>query len=445
MTEQKQSERLPAAAEQLLSRWPDSLPSEPEFERMARAIEARLGEEPADDGWALRPALPLQPGEPRAIGGAQATDDSLSGLSLRQIAQAALHTDTGASEQTTASKTVVGARAPLESFTTERQTHAATSTGSVTTPRSAVHAEGDHTAPQVNSVSRVNVVALSSRRRDPGLQVKTPNRVAAQPPPPTAPAAPGARLVTPNAHPRRLWLWTSISVAAGTLLLVGSLFRNTTTDGSLQARAPEGPSPTAAAANADGTEVASIEPAPLRTPTSGGSARLDAEDTHHDGARPGEATRAAEAAPPPRSVEELPVARRAVRRSASTAPPQTAGAVGSDRSGSTPQRVPTATPEPEPQLVPAARTGGQPERPSIGAAQGAVGSVLGRARSCVAGQFVASKATVVFGSDGRVRDVIVTGPAQNTPAESCIASAMKGARVKPFTDESFSVRTTVRP
>jgi hypothetical protein len=81
----------------------------------------------------------------------------------------------------------------------------------------------------------------------------------------------------------------------------------------------------------------------------------------------------------------------------------------------------------------------------VGAAQAAVGSTLGAARLCIVGQLVPSYATVVFGSEGRVLKVQVSGPAAGTPAEGCIQRAMQGSRVQPFADETFSVKTTVRP
>jgi hypothetical protein len=89
--------------------------------------------------------------------------------------------------------------------------------------------------------------------------------------------------------------------------------------------------------------------------------------------------------------------------------------------------------------------GGVADRPSTGAAQAAVGAVLGAARSCLAGQPQGSSATLVFGSSGEVTNVNVSGPAEGTPAASCIQSALKKARVQPFAAPSFSLGVTVRP
>ena len=56
-----------------------------------------------------------------------------------------------------------------------------------------------------------------------------------------------------------------------------------------------------------------------------------------------------------------------------------------------------------------------------------------------------SSATLVFGSDGEVNRVQVTGAAAGTPAENCVEAALKKARVQPFAAPSFSLGVTVRP
>jgi hypothetical protein len=91
------------------------------------------------------------------------------------------------------------------------------------------------------------------------------------------------------------------------------------------------------------------------------------------------------------------------------------------------------------------RDSGSADRPSAGAAQAAVGSVLGAARSCIAGHPRPSSATIVFGSNGEVSQVAVGGEAAGTPAAGCIESALKKARVQPFAAPTFSLAVTVRP
>jgi hypothetical protein len=91
------------------------------------------------------------------------------------------------------------------------------------------------------------------------------------------------------------------------------------------------------------------------------------------------------------------------------------------------------------------RDAGAADRPSAGAAQAAVGAVLGAARSCIAGHPRPSSATIVFGSSGEVSQVSVGGEAAGTPAGGCIESALKKARVQPFAAPTFSLAVTVRP
>lgn len=96
-------------------------------------------------------------------------------------------------------------------------------------------------------------------------------------------------------------------------------------------------------------------------------------------------------------------------------------------------------------MKPAATAGDLPDKPSTGAVQAAIGSVMGSARACVAGHDEDSRATITFGSDGRVQSVAVSGKAAGTPAEACIKAALGKARVQPFARPSFSVGATIRP
>ncbi|MFO0566561.1 MAG: hypothetical protein U0263_12910 [Polyangiaceae bacterium] len=96
-------------------------------------------------------------------------------------------------------------------------------------------------------------------------------------------------------------------------------------------------------------------------------------------------------------------------------------------------------------MKPAATAGDVPDKPSTGAVQAAIGSVMGSARACVAGQDEDSRATITFGSDGMVKSVAVSGKAAGTPAEACIKAALGKARVQPFARPTFSVGATIRP
>lgn len=145
------------------------------------------------------------------------------------------------------------------------------------------------------------------------------------------------------------------------------------------------------------------------------------------------------AAPKPNAAAPSPLEAPVARQSRAAAP-----------SDSTTQpRAAAESAAAAPRLVPAARVGADsnssPTRPTIGAAQNAIGAVLGTARACVAGQAGPSRSTVVFDSTGAVREVHISGAAAGTSAEPCLKRALGQARVRPFTDPSFSVRTTVRP
>ena len=101
---------------------------------------------------------------------------------------------------------------------------------------------------------------------------------------------------------------------------------------------------------------------------------------------------------------------------------------------------------PDPTLRPADSRGGElPAKPSSGAVQAALGAVLGGARHCVAGDDAPSSAVVVFGSDGRVQHVTVSGSAAGKSSASCIEAQLSRARVQPFAAANFSVNATVRP
>lgn len=86
------------------------------------------------------------------------------------------------------------------------------------------------------------------------------------------------------------------------------------------------------------------------------------------------------------------------------------------------------------------------DRPSSGAVQAAIGGVLGVARACVAGLTGTSTASLVFASDGSVSRVTLSGPASGTPAGKCVESALRRARVAPFSQPSYVVSgVSIRP
>lgn len=95
---------------------------------------------------------------------------------------------------------------------------------------------------------------------------------------------------------------------------------------------------------------------------------------------------------------------------------------------------------PKPKFAP----GSVPSKPSQGAVTGAIGSVLPTARDCVGPDAPISRAAVVFGSSGAVKEVRVSGYAKGKKAEQCIVSAMQKASLPPFAEDSYTANVTIR-
>jgi hypothetical protein len=56
-----------------------------------------------------------------------------------------------------------------------------------------------------------------------------------------------------------------------------------------------------------------------------------------------------------------------------------------------------------------------------------------------------SRATIVFGSNGHVENVNVSGPAAGNRAEGCIVKALSRAVVGPFRRPTYSLTVTISP
>jgi hypothetical protein len=448
MTDPDHPDRRPPGAEELLQKWPEQPRSDADFERMARAIEARIAHEvlPGDEGssadqgdlnadkatphqletdqletdqlettvtrrtergrraaedrdkagghrsedWLFRPPLPLQSGEPRHS--PVTTSRSGTELSLKDIARAAL-------EGNAAEASSPAPRPPLQSHVQQRRV-----------PLRVHEDPGASQSPTAERHSQVNLVANRTRTA-PG-----PSAVSVGPGAPESTAPPAGAQA--RKRPAAWWMWGAVAAAACLSLVIARDLVN-------PAAESVATNPTTVIVKTTVIPAAAppvVEPAPERVTSAQPSAPSEEP--------------VAEVA----SLDQLPVAKPKAAPRAAAARPTT----------STPDAEGKALLQPEsaaaePALVPAASAAARPNRPSIGAAQGAVGAKLGTARACLAGSTVPSKAAVVFGSDGRVRSVTVSGPAKGTPAEGCIIKAMSGARLKPFADDSFTVRTTVRP
>jgi hypothetical protein len=88
--------------------------------------------------------------------------------------------------------------------------------------------------------------------------------------------------------------------------------------------------------------------------------------------------------------------------------------------------------------------GSVPTKPSQGAVTGALGAVLPAARACLGPDDPISRAVVVFGSNGSVQSVSVSGGAAGKPAEACIKGALMKAKVTPFAEATYSAPVTIR-
>ena len=71
--------------------------------------------------------------------------------------------------------------------------------------------------------------------------------------------------------------------------------------------------------------------------------------------------------------------------------------------------------------------------------------MLPAARGCLGDDDGVSRAHVVFGSDGAVQSVSVTGFAAGKPLEACIKTALGKAHVPPFAEATYGATVTVRP
>lgn len=74
----------------------------------------------------------------------------------------------------------------------------------------------------------------------------------------------------------------------------------------------------------------------------------------------------------------------------------------------------------------------------------AMNSVSGAVAACGAGEHGLAPVRIVFGNNGRVTSAEVSGGTFPPPVRSCIARAVRGARVPPFQQPSFSVNFPFR-
>jgi hypothetical protein len=397
--------RLPAGAEALLQRLP--LP-EPDFEALASRIEARVATTvpgSTDDGLLAAPfpdeageelPAPAQPAAPR----------------LSDLARAVAQKRTDAAD-TELAREALSAASKLRSQTD-------------------VLVERMRAAP---------------RAAEPPLRPAAAEAVPARPlpPPPVLPRSEAsAASAPPPARTEKekkssltaLWGGAGLVLAAAAawVVLVG---------------APKKPE----ASRADTAEAAA--------PAASAIAQVEvAKEVEH----PLPPVAAAETTPAPAAAEPVAIAKGGASRGADSEGSSAASApvaARAKKSSARPEKVeldaapakpaaqaPAGPSNQDAQLKPAAGEPAEdlmPDKPSTGAVQAAIASVMGSARSCVAGADGPTPATVIFGSNGSVKSVVVGGAVEGTPAGKCISSALSRAKVAPFAQSSFSVGVSVRP
>jgi hypothetical protein len=213
------------------------------------------------------------------------------------------------------------------------------------------------------------------------------------------------------------------------------------------AKAPAASPPTTAAPTAQATAapqaVASAEAAPSASAEADKPA--DAPKAAAAGNNGAGAPAAAATGAPSGAATTAPDAKLAAKGATPSGKPgdlqsEMAKAVGKDGAGQ-------AAPQDAPKFEPAAGGGNQniPEQPSQGAVQSAMKAVLPAAKACVAGADDVSRAQVTFSSNGSVSSVSVSGWAASNGKSACIQSALKGAKVGPFSKPSFAVGVPIRP
>jgi hypothetical protein len=423
MTDQQGEPKRVLEAEALLAR---ASFREPDWDAFAERVEGALASAgPSDDSLLLPPlpesvedgrlevrAAPAESVEPASgTAGAASEEDALpasarESTSLAELARAAV-ARRGARDAVSLAK---------ESFAIASQKRAAVE--AVPTP--AVTASPAGTAEARNVVERERKTLPPARRGRPALDTRGP------------------------------WLGVAVAalgLAAGFGLYLSGRSRTEIVEVPVVVAPTAAPAPIAAVAKAPAAAEHST-PAPEVTPD-----MLPAERSARAAAP--EAVAAEAIAPEGAPAKSSAVAAARPTPSAARAPgagsanPARAEKIvlEEDHAGSAVAAAPPSRPGTTPGLKPAElnANGGVPDRPSTGAAQAAVGAVLGAARSCLAGQPQGSSATLVFGSNGEVSSVSVNGPAAGTPAASCIQTALKKARVQPFAAPSFSLGVTVRP
>ena len=404
MNDRRSSPDLGPNAEALLGAFPFP---ERDWESDARAVEARLPGLGSTDALLLAAPLPGEPEEPSAVS-ATATPMSSSGVRTQSLAELARRSveKKQANDRAMARESLAIAAQQQRPSEGRSQTDA-TSAPSVATAVGA-------------SVSRVQ-------------QTRAPLPAPAS----AASAAPVIAASAPSPWPRAALVAVPVlALAAAVLLWLERPEPTPLITSALPVATSEAKPGAAAGTTFPGAAAAPNAPSLPNTPSGVDPSTLPGEGP----------TKVAEVA---RSKAAAPIAAAA---SPSARPTSETVELADDVPAAAPvAAAPVEKPiekglPPDPALRPADSSGGEvPAKPSTGAVQAALGAVMSGARHCVAGDDAPSSAVVVFGSDGHVQRVSVSGPAAGQASGACIEAQLGHARVQPFAASSFSVNATVRP
>lgn len=255
--------------------------------------------------------------------------------------------------------------------------------------------------------------------------------------PEAAPAKKGGKLVAVV-----FGLFAVSAVAAGTFVFLkgqkaaheGTVAMNDKTTATPTPVAKADPPPAETAAPAPSEPGTGLDALPTASPA---DAKIAGKHPRTTG-RPGAAGPAAAKPAAPEAKEDPKVAQKDI----AAAPTGPAGALGDE------MRKAVGASDPTPAAGPAGATGpaagSVPQKPSQGAITGALGAVLPEARRCLGPDDPISRASVVFGSNGTVQSVNVSGGAAGKPAEACIKGALLKAKVAPFAEAQYSAPVTIR-
>lgn len=382
MSRSRPHPNLTAEAEELLGHWPLPERGEVEWEALANRTVERCKAGSVEDGIdVLAAPLPAAPGEESF----ELAEEPPPGLA--DIARAVVSDD-----RATALRQVA-----REGLRVATQEHVA--------PRQAPPADARSAAPQAE---RVPIAAAPA-----------PEQPDSDRPGTLAGHEAAARSILPRpprwAHHEQargvVWFGVIVAAAAGSAFYLGLKVRDDVRMAQISSAATERP----------------------LAPSARGEPALPATATVALNELPAPDDKGAEAAPSNRDARRL----RTAKPSAKNAAPE-----GVEEPVAARTDAPAAPLAPKTQE---ASRGDLPAEPGLGAVQAAIGSVMMPARNCLAGQETGSRATLVFGSDGRARSVSVSGPAAGTPAEGCLKAALMGARVPAFAEPTYSAALTIRP